>query len=351
MNTAFHTLAGVVLFAATGAVALAGPPDEPAKGKVLILDNERTMEGDIERIGSQYRVHRKVGETWVPGDRVLRLCADVPAAYVYLRGRANLNDADERLRLADWCRQHGLREQALAEVQEAVRLRPNNVACRRLLENLQQALPVADAAAKPVAPEPEMPAVPVDLTADAMGLFATKVQPILMNTCAGCHASDKAGKFRLTRSYDSEGGNRRILQQNLTAVLAQVNLSEPRVSPLLTKSVSVHGSLASAPLKNRQSPAYRALEEWVRLTLANNPALRSPAASAQSEARLPITAPSKAESEFAGDAAPRAAESALPATTSVVTPPAQPAAPDPFDPSIFNRQMHPEKQPDQPKKP
>jgi hypothetical protein len=349
MKKVFTILVSVAVLSASVALTRAAPPAEPTTGKVLVLDNELTLEGEIERVGNQYRVRRTVGETWWPGERVLKLCADVPAAYEFLRGRANLNDADERLRLAEWCRQHALRQQALAEVREAVRIRPQNAASRRLLEHLLQEPAPVETAAKP-APEPEMPASPLDLTADSMGLFATRVQPILMNTCAGCHASDKAGKFRLTRLYESDGLNRKILQQNLAAVLAQVNLREPRVSPLLTKSVSVHGSLSKAPLKNRQAPAYRALEDWVRLTLASNPTLHDPAGtSGEPRAATKTEEPFAADSPQPAEPMPTSTANPMPAATSVT--PAKPAAPDPFDPAVFNRQAHPEKQAAPPKKP
>src|ERR1700676_4124238 len=82
----------------------AAEPKPPlATGHVLILDNERTLEGDIERDGDRYRIRRSIGETWVPGDKVLRLCANWQDAYDYLRTSANLMDPDERIRLARWC--------------------------------------------------------------------------------------------------------------------------------------------------------------------------------------------------------------------------------------------------------
>ena len=45
-------------------------------GKVLVLENERTLEGDIERIGDQYRVRRAIGETWLPSDRACACALD-----------------------------------------------------------------------------------------------------------------------------------------------------------------------------------------------------------------------------------------------------------------------------------
>jgi hypothetical protein len=346
MKTLIPLLACAAAAVALGADPPAGEPDAPATGKLLILDNERTLEGDIERVGVQYRVRRTVGETWVPGERVLRLCPDAAAAYAFLRGRANVHDPDERLRLAQWCREHGLRDQALAEVEAAVKLRPNHAASRSLLAHLQQAAagrPAEGAKAAP-ARTPAAAPPPVELTAEALGVFATKVQPILMNTCAGCHTAGKGGGFELTRTYEFDTSGRRSIQQNLAAVLAQVNVKEPQVSPLLTKAVSVHGPMAQAPLKGRQAAAYRTLEDWVKLTLAGNPQLQAKAA-----AEAPPTAPLPAEPKDATPKGEPAAPGRKPADPAAA-PPAAP--PDPFDPAVFNREMHPDKgKPADPPKP
>src|SRR5437764_430762 len=104
-------------------VSRAGEADAPqAKGRVLVLDNERTMEGNIERVGDQYRIRRSVGELWVQRENVLRLCDNNEGAYQFLRSRANLRDPDEHLRLANWCQTHGLKTEAVAEVKAAIDL-------------------------------------------------------------------------------------------------------------------------------------------------------------------------------------------------------------------------------------
>src|SRR5437879_227562 len=72
----------------------------PTTGKVLLLTSERLLEGDIERIGDRYRIRRGLSEVWIPADKGLRLCVDVQEAYALMKSRANLADADERLRLA-----------------------------------------------------------------------------------------------------------------------------------------------------------------------------------------------------------------------------------------------------------
>jgi hypothetical protein len=318
MVTSFRVLAGASLLAASlGLVLHAADNAPPTKGKVLVLDNERTLEGDIERQGDQYRIRRSVGETWVAAEKVICLCATKEEAYVCLRGRANLDDPDERLRLAQWCHLQGLRDEALAEVTTAASLRPGHVETKRLLRSLERsavAAPTKPAGEKKDAAAPAGP--PIELTNDSLSLFITKVQPVLMNACASCHASGKAPTFKLVKAFD--GANRKTVQANLAAVLAQVSPENGELSPLLIKAVSVHGDMVQPALKGRKSPPYQLLENWVHVTLANNPQLRGRAA-----------APGAAEESEAKQPAAAFAEKA--------------AAKDAFDPAGFNRQMHPEK--------
>jgi hypothetical protein len=274
MKTIHTLLAGLPLALVLAAVTRGQVADGlPVKGKVLVLLNEGTLDGDIERIGSQYRVRRSVGETWIQGSRVLRLCASLEDAYLFLRSRANSQDPDEHLRLAEWCRERGLREQALAEVKIALDMRPDHARSQRLLTVLEQT--PATVAAKP-AEEPSCPMA--DVNSESLNAFATRVQPILMNACASCHATGKGGAFKLIRSFDAEIGNRRHTQQNLTAVLSEVNLGQPQNSPLLIKSQTLHASgMDQPPLTRQQAVAYRTLEDWVIKTLASNPHLREQA--------------------------------------------------------------------------
>ena len=58
----------------------------------------------------------------------------------------------------------------------------------------------------------------MDLTSDSLNLFLTRVQPILMNACANCHAAGKGGTFQLTRAFPGESANRKTLQQNAAAL-------------------------------------------------------------------------------------------------------------------------------------
>jgi hypothetical protein len=120
--------------------------------------------------------------------------------------------------------------------------------------------------------------------------------------------------------------------------------------------------LNDPPLPNRQAPAYRALEKWVRLTVESNPQLHEHGVALQPPAAPPLPPePKPASDGFASDqrndtsAAPTD-EARKPAavgqppvnspTRSVKNPEEKPPATspvDPYDPNEFNRQEHPQR--------
>ncbi|MFO0930619.1 MAG: hypothetical protein U0736_26910 [Gemmataceae bacterium] len=178
----------------------AAPPARAA-GRVLVLDTERTVTGEIERVGDQYRIKRLIGETYLPADRVLKVCGSLDEAYDFLQRRANLNDPDERTRLAEWCRQHGLKRQAVTEAKAALALKPTDDRLRRLVRYLEESLARGET---PTAAAPrEEPHPRIEVSADSLNLFTSRVQPILINACASCHNAGRGGTFQLSRAYGS----------------------------------------------------------------------------------------------------------------------------------------------------
>lgn len=348
MITKIRLVLCALALAVMGEIALFATEPPPRTGTILLLDSGRVLEGDIELVGDQYRIRRSIGETWMPAAKVQCLCASAVEAYEHLRGQANLGDPDERLRLARWCQQRGLRAQALVEAAAAVELRPSHADSRRYMTGLQRLDANAPAAPKRDETEPETAALPaVDFNSESLGMFVTRVQPVLMNACASCHASGRGGSFKLTRTHEGELGNRRGTQQNLAAVLAHVSRDRLRESPLLTKAVTVHGGDAEQPpLKGRQSPAYHILEEWVQWAMRTPlpgttadplpppPVEHRPPAETQPNRPAPSPAPST------GPSAPPAPQP-VSAPQAPIAQPATPAGPaDEFDPMIFNAKMH-----------
>jgi hypothetical protein len=333
------------------------PP--PVAGRLLLLENERTVEGRIEQEGDQYRIHREAGETTVPASQVLCLCDTPEDAYAYLRARANLRDPDERLRLARWCHLHGLRIQAVAEITAAVEMRPHHAESQGLLQTFRRSAATV-AQARPTLPEPAATSLEptIEVSAELMGQFVTRVQPVLMNTCASCHVAGRGGSFKLVRALEGGVVSPRATQHNLHAVLAQIQRAHWEGSPLLIKAVSMHGLASQPPLKSRQTPAFRNLEDWVRGAVANqgpvleHPSVGTPAAVVASRVTAETATPRPEAPGGEAGSAPRPAPSggsppqasptsgrgAMPSSNLL----APPAPVDPFDPVIFNQQMHPQ---------
>lgn len=365
-------------------VASAAPgPMSPRAGKVLILDNERAVEGDITLQGEQYCVRRGKGEMSVPRSKALRLCASWEDALGFMKSRANLHDPDERLRLARWCEQHALVEQALREVKAALEMRPAHQGARQLQAFLEKTLALPQKPAPETAPRTGQGLMPVlDIGSESLALFNSKVHAILMNTCLQCHAQGRGGNFQLSRGYD--GSQRAVMQRNLAAVIAQIDAKQPLLSPLLIKAASAHGKSDQPPLQGgRKSIPYKTLETWVQGVVSNNPHLRelyvqAPAENATTspsigaEPRLlpaSVAAPLGEEKppqprevgRFASppsvslpgpaDAArvvpvnvqtpmPPPAAQRTPVTTPASTPaPVRVSPADPFDPAVFNQQL------------
>lgn len=273
MNGKIALLALGAILALQGGARAAPPGQARTTGKVLVLDNGRTLDGDIERHGEQYRIRRDMGEVWVPASADMKLCGDWQEAYEFMASRANLLDPDERLRLARWCHLHDLRAQALAEATAAAKMRPEHADSRQLVTVLERALapaPKMDLVVAPSVP-PAPPPPSNDISSDCVALFITRVQPILMNTCVSCHSNGKGGDFQLYRSY--HGGTQAATQKNLTAVVNQLDPEHPILSPFLIKAICAHGHASQPPIK-RQSVPYKSMQEWVDYVIRQNPHLK-----------------------------------------------------------------------------
>ena len=71
MVTGYDRLWGLLLSAAP---VHADPPPAGVTGKVLVLDNQRILQGDIERQGNHYIIHLGTGQMTLPANQGLRLC-------------------------------------------------------------------------------------------------------------------------------------------------------------------------------------------------------------------------------------------------------------------------------------
>jgi len=287
----------------------------PPLGTVLILDNGQVIEGPVERVGERYRVVKDGGETWLPTARVQAVCADLAAAYQSLRSRISADDADAHLRLARWCESVGLRDQALSETKASLSIKPTHASAQRFWQHLQEPSVVQAAASAPALPaSPAQEPPPVEVGPETLKRFTTQIQPLIMNTCARCHAAPTATAFKLQRLYSNEL-NRSATYWNLAAAAAHIDAANPSASKLLTLAGGVHGGDALPPIRNKVP--LKTLEDWVTLVASER---RPQAPTATPKPQPAETAETKTETT----------------KSEKVNGPV-----DPFDPAIFNRQYHP----------
>ena len=343
-----------VLFLLTG-ILVAGLVAAAPAGKVLILDNELLIEGDIRQEGDRFIIRRGMGETIIPARKVIELVADRKQAYRVMSGRCNRHDYDERMRLVYWCMENSLRDEARAEAELLLKFRPADEKVQRLIEGLRTVKappapasptpPTLSAAASAKAVDVETP----DYNRESFGAFVSKVQPILMNTCASCHSGGRGGKFTLMRV--SGGSTPKTSLFNLTATLKQLNRADLANSPLLVKSVAAHGQAIRPPLRDRQAPAYQNLAAWVEMAVipeetAPSPPLviAKPGVVLEATPLLPTSfGDARAQPTMAPEikSAPKIAFGET--STSQAKPEPQTEPKDPFDPAIFNGAIQPKK--------
>ncbi len=340
MKTTTYTLILLAGVAGFGAMPPANP--QPAQtGKVLLLDSEQLLEGNIEKVGNEYRIKRPMGEITLPAKRAIALVQTRKQAFEILRQYADLRDPDEHLRLARWCMLQDLRDEAIAEAQEVLRIDSKNSDARIILLGLRQTKPLPETRSRPASqtvsgPQPIVEVTPAEFNRESFGLFVTKVQPILMNTCISCHGNGKGGAFQLLRA--TLPGDRRANLQNLAVALKFLDRKNPAKSPLLRKSITAHGDAVAAPLRDKKLLAYDNLEAWVSLALAPD----------GSEEGIPLVHEEKpVERKWEPMDAPQTTKKKGPvfgeASSSKPVPEMKTAPSDPFDPAIFNGEIQPKK--------
>jgi hypothetical protein len=350
MNTFIRSLIVSAFFAGVGNLALAQDAAiEPTKGKVLLLKNGHAMEGDIEKVGTQMCIRRGRSQVWIAGDKSARLCADWNDAFAYVRSLVKQDDANDMVKLARWCHLHDLDDKALEQARIALTLQPMNADAKQIVTMLERmkksppARPVEPIAAN--TPDTSATEATVDLIAESSITFTTKIQPILMNTCASCHATGNGGKFHLDRVRDNT--QKAATQRNLAAVMAYIDLERPAISPLLTRAITPHGNAPAAAIRDRGSKPFQTMQQWIEMTVARNPQLKDYAAAKTGAPpkRLPesvVVGTSNFASQQAADTGVRNAAFV------VTTPAASPIAPRPaqmqsdrYGADQFNKHFHP----------
>ena len=244
-------------------------------GKLVVVKGNKLIEGSVRTDGDKVIVRQGSFDRTFAKLDVLYVAESRDEAYRFMLAKVPADNADSRLTVAKWCALNGLREQALTEAREILKLKPGHRGATELArsvdESLRQFPPDGATSPKPqgalvavVEPEP-------DVTAEGATSFASKAQPILANQCIECHArDDHTSAFRLKRVTGFEVGPQST-HANLLAVAGQLKKDDPVNSPLLVKALTAHGGMKQPAFVSRQAVAFRLLESWVVVAVGNAP--------------------------------------------------------------------------------
>lgn len=202
-----------------------------------------------------------------------------------------------------------------------------------ILPYVALALAAAGAAAQSPAP-PKLNSV-------ATRTFTARVQPLLGNVCADCHAQKShASSFKL-KPYDPAFNDPQTADANMQAVAPLLDPTSPHDSPLLKYATTAHGKASDPPLKAGH-PALEKLQLWVHwacgpegsaapTTVPPPPKVDSAVVQAASTHPVP---PSPEPAKLP----PVKATPIQPFADKPLPVPAKPNPADPFDPAQFNQQ-------------
>ncbi|MBX6315395.1 MAG: hypothetical protein IRY99_21165, partial [Isosphaeraceae bacterium] len=270
----------------------------PSPPTVLLLSNGKVLQGPILKEDAGYVIKHKFGEIRFKRREVEGCFATLQEAYQYKLKHTPERDPDERLKLARWCLDQKLYDEAREQLQVLLTLNPNDAQASAMLYNLDAMAERAATRDQQVArtaatiAAEEEPGRPHELDisrirkpsrrAQALGLpaifdlppalafrryqeFTRDVHPMLQRRCAKCHNEQgQAGAFQLipargVRDY----GNELLLRANLDATLRLVNPEDPAHSDLLTHTLLPHPPSRQLLFTGQNDPAYRLLSQWV----------------------------------------------------------------------------------------
>lgn len=312
-------LMGIFLFviSSPSAVGQDNLQQTAPKHVVLLLRNRNVIEGELIAEGEMYRLRVSQGEVFVPQREVSAIANSVRELYEQERSRSFGREVEPHLELAIWCAEHGLEQEARAELSLARLIDPRHpgipLATRRvemaLLRNnhdnissnqsserktvqgtsatvggTSRSATAAGRETKPAAVSMGLPRVP-DPGELFRGLpqgtgeqFVRVIHPIINHYCAtaGCHGGPKMNpSLRLLRVPESRPPLRGEIAQNLQTVLSWIDFNSPGASPLLKAPTEPHGGLAAPVFSGIDMKQYRELVDWV-YSVTRRPTLPPP---------------------------------------------------------------------------
>ncbi len=243
---------------------------------LLVLNSGRVVSGQLTVRTGGYDVQLPAGRMFVASEQVRFQARNIDEAYQRMRGSLREHTPNTHMDLAKWCLANRMPGKARSEVLDALHLDPNRGDAKRMLEALVRQQKITSSAAnrpnvgssidnvalKHPGMMPERRSLG-GLPKSLARTFTQTIQPIVVSKCgnARCHGA-RQNTFAVISIRG--GSTSRIAEQNLAAVLNQVDIRNPSQSPVLNATRGLHGGsrslLFSGQSGGRQADALR---KWV----------------------------------------------------------------------------------------
>jgi hypothetical protein len=174
-------------------------------------------------------------------------------------------------------------------------------------------------------------------------VFASEVQPALINRCGRCHNQASSLPWRMIVPTAGSRPTAPTTRENLAAALKFVDGNDPQQSKLLIKATSPHGG-GDAPLGVRNAKAIQSLRRWLSMSAGSLSGSSQPArglGNMEHQSTAKPTAPESALAQVSYEsAAPITSPAPIKTANESNQPQRLPTIANPFDPSLFNRRFH-----------
>ena len=109
-------------------------------GKLIVLKGNRLIEGAVTTNTDKIIVRQGSLDRSFAKEDVLYIAESRGEVYRFMLATVPADNADKRLAVAKWCTLHGLREQALAEAREILKLQPAHRGAASLARSMEESL-------------------------------------------------------------------------------------------------------------------------------------------------------------------------------------------------------------------
>jgi hypothetical protein len=252
------------------------PPSDKDVGetsRVLVLKSWQVVTGQIRPRGDGYVINHQTGRMFVGSSQIWIMATDLADAHQKMKESLQTITPDVNMRLAAWCSRQQMWGTAKQELLDALHQDPFRDEAKKMLAKVIRA---QEAAAAPSG-EPVSHAVDSSretglalprralggLTTELARDFSGKIQPLLSNRCGSCHQANSGRQFVLQALSRNKSFSSVVSEQNLAAVIGQLDPADVPKSPLLVYSMKPHGGAKTAPFHGRLALEYKKrLNQW-----------------------------------------------------------------------------------------